>query len=237
VLPLSGACTVIAGDQTFSLHGREGVFASTTDFAYVPTATTVEIRSEHGGRFAIPSSRAQRHLAASYHPASHVEIGVRGAGACTRQVNGIAMDGFDADHLMVCEVLTPAGNWSSFPPHKHDEDRDGESALEEIYYFEVAGSHGEPGMAYQRVYGTDDRPIDVLAEVRSGDVVLVPHGWHGPSMAAPGHDLYYLNVMAGHQRSWQICDDPAHAWVRETWTQSDTDTRVPMTGHPGGSGA
>jgi 5-deoxy-glucuronate isomerase len=128
-------------------------------------------------------------------------------------------------------VLTPAGNWSSYPPHKHDETRPGESELEEIYYFEVAGGPGGAGMAYQRVYGTAQRPIDVLAEVRSGDVVLVPHGWHGPSMAVPGYDLYYLNVMAGPgERAWLICDDPAHAWVRATWTGQPTDPRLPMYG-------
>ena len=76
-------------------------------------------------------------------------------------------------------------------------------------------------MGYHRVYGTAERPIDVLAEVRSGDVVLVPHGWHGPSMAAPGYDLYYLNVMAGpgDERAWAICDDPVHAWVRDAWAE------------------
>jgi 5-deoxy-glucuronate isomerase len=159
-------------------------------------------------------------------------VELRGAGACTRQVNNICLPGiFDTDRLMVCEVLTPAGNWSSYPPHKHDETRPGESELEEIYYFEVAGGPGGAGMAYQRVYGTAQRPIDVLAEVRSGDVVLVPHGWHGPSMAVPGYDLYYLNVMAGPgERAWLICDDPAHAWVRATWTGQPTDPRLPMYG-------
>jgi 5-deoxy-glucuronate isomerase len=119
-------------------------------------------------------------------------------------------------------VLTPAGNWSSYPPHKHDEDRPGESVLEEIYWFEVAGD----GMAYQQVYGTSA----VLAEVRTGDVVLIPDGWHGPSMAAPGYDLYYLNVMAGPgaERAWLISDDPAHAWVRSTWADQAVDPRLPF---------
>jgi 5-deoxy-glucuronate isomerase len=133
-------------------------------------------------------------------------------------------------------VLTPAGNWSSYPPHKHDEHRPGEEAeLEDIYYFEVADSpHGTPGVGYQRVYGTADRPLDVLEEVRSGDVVLIPHGWHGPSMAAPGYDLYYLNVMAGpgDERAWLICDDPAHAWVRATWTDQPVDPRLPLSTPP-----
>ena len=101
--------------------------------------------------------------------------------------------------------------------------------LEEIYYFEVAPSPGgAPGLGYQRVYGTPERPIDVLVEVRNGDVVLIPHGWHGPAMAAPGYDLYYLNVMAGQgdERAWRISDDPEHAWVRATWPDQPVDPRV-----------
>jgi 5-deoxy-glucuronate isomerase len=134
-------------------------------------------------------------------------------------------EAFEADRLIACEVLTPAGNWSSYPPHKHDEDRPGESVLEEIYYFEVDG----PGMGYHHVYGTPDRPIEVLAEVRTGDAVLVPHGWHGPSMAAPGYHLYYLNVMAGPgERAWRACDDPAHAWIRDSWTDAAVDPRLPF---------
>lgn len=98
--------------------------------------------------------------------------------------------------------------------------------LEEIYYFEVGGCvANNEGMGYMRVYSSDDRPIDVLAEVRTGDVVNVPHGWHGPAMAVPGYDMYYLNVMAGPGgREWLICDDPAHAWIRDTW--GDIDPRL-----------
>jgi 5-deoxy-glucuronate isomerase len=120
-------------------------------------------------------------------------------------------------------VLTPNGNWSSYPPHKHDEDVPGvEVALEEIYYFEVSGG----GFAYQRVYGG----MDVLREVRSGDRIDMPRGYHGPSMAPPGYDLYYLNVMAGpNERAWRFTDDPAHAWIRGTWAGQDMDPRLPMT--------
>jgi 5-deoxy-glucuronate isomerase len=147
-------------------------------------------------------------------------------------VNNFATaDVFEADAIIACEVITPGGNWSSYPPHKHDETSDVESELEEIYYFEVAaGPQGQPGLAYHRVYGTAERPIDVLAEVRDRDVVLVPHGWHGPSIAAPGHDLYYLNVMAGPgpERAWRIVDDPAHAWIRDTWADEDVDPRLPL---------
>jgi 5-deoxy-glucuronate isomerase len=130
-------------------------------------------------------------------------------------------------------VLTPAANWSSYPPHKHDEERDGESVLEEVYYFEVADSpDGAPGVGYQRVSTSGPgREIDVCEEVRTGDTVLIPHGWHGPSMAGPGYDLYYLNVMAGPgaERAWRICDHPDHAWVRGTWDDQEIDPRLPLT--------
>ncbi|MDN5932690.1 MAG: 5-deoxy-glucuronate isomerase, partial [Pseudonocardia sp.] len=159
--------------------------------------------------------------------AEGVGVELRGAGQASRQVNNFCTpQTFEAEKLIAVEVLTPSANWSSYPPHKHDEERDGEARLEEIYYFE-----GGPG--YQRVYSSGpDRQIDVCAEVQAGDVVLVPHGWHGPSMAAPGYDLYYLNVMAGPgpERAWLICDDPAHAWVRGTWDGQEIDPRLPMTG-------
>ncbi|MGI5350643.1 5-deoxy-glucuronate isomerase [Streptomyces sp. CA-250714] len=236
VLPLAGGCTVTVDGQVFGLGGRTGVFDSVTDFAYLPPASEALISGAAGGTFALPSARTRRsrHLAARYGRAADVPVELRGAGACSRQVNNYCLPGtFDAEQLLVCEVLTPGGNWSSYPPHKHDEarrDEQGrpvESELEEIYYFQVAG---EGGFAYQRVYGTEARPLDVLAEVRSGDAVLIPHGWHGPSVAAPGYDLYYLNVMAGpgQDRAWLICDDPAHGWVRSTWESQDVDARLPF---------
>lgn len=234
VVPLSGSVAVACDNQTFELAGRPSVFAGPTDFAYLPTGSKATLVSATGGRFALPSARTDRRLPFRYGPVGDVAVELRGAGQCSRQVNNFCTpETFDADALIACEVLTPAGNWSSYPPHKHDEARvvDGvavEAELEEIYYFEVAG---EGGVAYHRVYGTADRPIDVLAEVRSGDVVLVPHGWHGPSMAAPGYDLYYLNVMAGpgDERAWLISDDPAHSWVRDTWADQAVDPRLPFT--------
>jgi 5-deoxy-glucuronate isomerase len=208
-----------------------------TDFAYVPPATTVTVTSREGGRFAVPSARAERRFPFRHIRAEGVPVELRGAGSCSRQVNNIATpESFQADRLIVCEVLTPAGNWSSYPPHKHDEERSVagaavETRLEEIYYFEVADGPAGPGVGYQRLYGTADRPVELVAEVRTGDVVLIPHGWHGPSMAPPGYDLYYLNVMAGPgaDRAWLICDDPAHAWVRESWTRQPVDARLPFS--------
>ncbi|MFE7276997.1 5-deoxy-glucuronate isomerase [Streptomyces sp. NPDC057623] len=236
VLPLTGSCTVTTDGRVFELAGRTGVFASTTDFAHLPRESEALISSAAGGRFALPSARTEQGgQPARYGRKEDVSVELRGAGACSRQVNNYCLPGtFEAEQLLVCEVLTPGGNWSSYPPHKHDQaraDEHGEpveSELEEIYYFEVSG--GENGFGYQRVYGTEDRPIDVLAEIRSGDTVLIPHGWHGPSIAAPGYDLYYLNVMAGPgpDRAWLICDDPAHGWVRGTWDAQDIDDRLPF---------
>lgn len=226
VLPLAGSCTINADDRQAELAGRESVFSGVSDLAYVPRNSELTLHSVHGGRFALASARAERRLPFRYVAAKEVSVELRGAGASSRQVNNVGTpDMLEADRIIACEVLTPAGNWSSYPPHKHDEDRPGESVLEEIYYFEVA----RDGMAYQRVYGTPQRPIDVLAEVRTGDVVLIPHGWHGPSMAVPGYDLYYLNVMAGPgERAWLICDDPTHAWVRDTWADQSVDPRLPF---------
>jgi 5-deoxy-glucuronate isomerase len=226
VLPLTGSATVTVEGQAFDLHGRPSVFSRVSDFCYAPRDAAITVASADGGTFALPSARCTRRLKPRYGPAEAVPVELRGAGQASRQVNNFCSpEAFDCDKLIAVEVLTPAGNWSSYPPHKHDETRDDEAELEEIYYFET------PGLGYQRVYGTPGRPIDVLAEVRAGDVVLVPHGWHGPSMAPPGYDLYYLNVMAGPQaeRAWRFCDDPAHAWIRGTWAGQPIDPRLPMT--------
>ena len=235
VLPLAGSCVVEVDGERFELAGRRSVFSRVTDFAYVPRDAQVTLTSAGGGRFALPAARATRRLPARYGPAEGVSVELRGAGAASRQVNNFCMPGtFEADRLIAVEVLTPGANWSSYPPHKHDEERDGESVLEEVYYFEVADSPGgTPGVGYQRVSASGpDRQVDVCAEVRTGDTVLIPHGWHGPSMAAPGYDLYYLNVMAGPgaERAWRICDHPDHAWVRGTWDDQQVDPRLPLTG-------
>jgi len=232
VVPLSGGLTVVCEDVELSLDGRADVFTGPTDFAYLPRDASAELTSLHGGRYALCGARANRRLPVRYGPAVQVPVELRGAGRSSRQVHNFATAGvFDADAIIACEVLTPGGNWSSYPPHKHDEASAHESELEEIYYFEVApGPAGQPGLGYHRVYGTDARPIDVLAEVKDRDVVLVPHGWHGPSMAAPGHHLYYLNVMAGpgEERAWRIVDDPDHAWIRDTWADEPIDPRLPL---------
>jgi 5-deoxy-glucuronate isomerase len=226
VLPLSGSCVVECEDARLELRGRRSVFDGVSDFAYLPIGATARVTGH--GRFALPSAVATRRLPVRYGAARDVPVEVRGAGQASRQVNNFcAPEAFACDKLVAVEVLTPGGNWSSYPPHKHDTHSEDEAVLEEIYYFE-----GGPG--YQRVYGSPGRPIDVLAEVGCGDVVLVPHGYHGPSMAAPGYDLYYLNVLAGpaEQRSMAFHDDPRHAWIGSSWAGRQVDPRVPMTAAP-----
>jgi 5-deoxy-glucuronate isomerase len=236
VLPLAGGCVVEVDGRRFELAGRDSVFSAVSDFAYVPRDAELRIVSAGGGRFALPSALAANRLEPAYGPAEKVPVELRGAGRASRQVNNfLSPEAFPADKLIAVEVLTPGGNWSSYPPHKHDEDRPPEeSALEEIYYFEIAAHAGSPGFGWHRLY-TADGEIDLSETVGDGDVVLIPRGYHGPSVAAPGYDMYYLNVMAGPgERVWRFCDDPAHAWIRDTWADQSVDPRLPMTG-PGGA--
>jgi 5-deoxy-glucuronate isomerase len=213
------------------------VFHGPSDVLYSGTGRAVSITSADGGRVAVATAPAKDAYPTRLVTAAETPVELRGAGNCSRQVHNFGTPAaLEADRFIVCEVLTPAGNWSSYPPHKHDEEKDGETHLEEIYYFETRVADGSAAPAdadaigYQRVYASDERPIDVSAEVRTGDVVLVPYGWHGPAMAAPGYDLYYLNVMAGPGpvREWLISDDPHHGWVRQTWDGQDVDPRLPF---------
>jgi 5-deoxy-glucuronate isomerase len=139
VVPLAGGCEVECEGRTLTLSGRSGVLAGPTDFAYLPGEATAVLRSPAGGRFALCGARAPRRLPARYGPAADVPVELRGAGRCSRQVNNFATAGvFEADSIIACEVITPGGNWPSYPPHKHDEITEIENELEEVYYFEIA---------------------------------------------------------------------------------------------------
>jgi 5-deoxy-glucuronate isomerase len=230
VIPLGGMAVIETGDgRSFELAGRESVFAAITDLCYLPRGTSFSITSQSGGEFALATSVARERTGAFYRAATEVEVQVRGAGPATRQINQLLGDGTAGpDNLLVVEVLTPEANWSSYPPHKHDESSADEVPLEEIYYFRI---RGEGGFGLHRTY-TADCEIDATVTVRDGDVFLVPRGFHGPCVAAPGYDMYYLNVMAGpgDERAWRICTDPAHAWLWDSWEGVPPDPRVPMTG-------
>ncbi|MDQ3767647.1 MAG: 5-deoxy-glucuronate isomerase [Actinomycetota bacterium] len=237
VLPMAGGCVVECEGYRFDLHGRENVFARVSDFAYVPIHSELRIVSIGGGRFALPSARATRRLDPAYGPAEEVPVEIRGAGQASRQINNfLEPEAFPADRLIAVEVLTPEGNWSSYPPHKHDEHGSDEESLEEIYYFEIARlpDRRRPeremgaGFGLHRLY-TGDGKIDLTETVAHGDAVLIPRGYHGPSVAPPGYDMYYLNVLAGpEERRMAVRDDPDHHWVRDTWRAQPRDERLPM---------
>jgi 5-deoxy-glucuronate isomerase len=242
VLPLSGgSLTVEAEVWRFELTGRTSVFARVTDCAYLPIAAEVRLSTVHGCEIALPSAVASRRFDPAYIAAESVPVDPRGAGPASRQVNNFLAPGFfDAcDKLVCCELITPDGNWSSYPPHRHDGEDVGDGSVctvmnEEIYYFRigVAGStrYGSDGFGMHRTY-TADHLIDENVVVRDGDVFVVPRGYHGPCIAAPGYPMYYLNVLAGPgaERSMAFCDDPAHHWVRDTWNDMPVDPRIPVT--------
>lgn len=240
IVPLAGSFSVQhteAGTMTeTTLAGRRTVFDGPSDVLYLSAAATARITGS--GRVAVASAPTSvvhptRHILAAETP-----VELRGAGASSRQVHNFGTpEALDAERLIVCEVITPAENWSSYPPHKHDEHVPGhESRLEEIYYFEAAPTHAGADVASADaafgMFATSSSPageIEVTETVRTGDIALVPFGFHGPAVAAPGYDLYYLNVMAGPDpdRAWLITDDPAHAWVRDSWSGQDIDPRLP----------
>jgi 5-deoxy-glucuronate isomerase len=229
ILPLSADVDVTVAGQTHHL-ARTDVFAGVADSLYAPVGEEVTLTGS--GRVALATAVATASYPVAFLPAADVPVATRGAGNMTRLVRNYAMPGSfsGCQKLLVCEVVTPGGNWSSYPAHKHDEHTETERELEEIYYYEIAHSpSGTPGFGYHQTTSSDpDRPIDMLVEVRTGDAVLVPHGWHGPVVAAPGHDMYYLNVMAGPaaDREWLISDHPAQTWVRGLWPGLPVDPRV-----------
>ncbi|HET6363350.1 MAG TPA: 5-deoxy-glucuronate isomerase [Gemmatimonadota bacterium] len=226
-LPLEGGCQVEIDGARFPLAGRRSVFDGVSDFAYLPAGAEARLSSAEGATIALPSARAERRHEPEYFPADAIPIEVRGAGPATRQLtNFFAPEVGRAHRLVAVEVLTPAGNVSSWPPHKHDTaSPGGEAELEEIYYFRF---DRPDAFGFHRTYTAD---FDVAVAVADGDVFLVPRGYHGPCVALPGYSMYYLNVLAGPgaERSLAFSDDPVHAWVRPTWQSEAPDPRVPMT--------
>ncbi len=240
ILPLSAVdVDVVVRGERHRLDGRTSVFARVTDFMYVGRDTAVALAAPGGGEVALAMARCGQTLPPRYGPADGVAIEIRGAGPATRQVTNFASPDTwpHADKVMAVELLTPDGNWSSYPPHRHDDSPECPVNNEEIYYFRIgeldaAGPIGysADGFGLHRTY-TPDGEIDENVVVRDGDVFCVPRGYHGPCVAAPGYPMYYLNVLAGPggERSMAFCDDPAHHWVRDSWAGMPTDPRCPMT--------
>ena len=226
---LGGKCTVTSNRGNWLDIGRRpNVFSGMPYALYLPPQTRFTAKAtsdlldiaygwcsaqaEHPPRLIVPAD---------------VEIEIRGGGNATRQINKMISPGFACSRLVVVEVYTPAGNWSSYPPHKHDQhivDTQGnliEADLEEVYFYKIERPEG---YAYQRIY-TTDRRIDELMLVRDNELVLSPEGYH-PVVAAHGYNIYYLNMLAGSAQSLAATDDPTHTWIKETW--KDKDPRLPI---------
>ncbi len=220
-----GRCTVRSSEGEWrDFGGRATVFDGIAFTLYLPPGARYTVESPGGCDFALCFCRAtERHPARLITPAE-VDIEIRGGGNATRQINHLLKPEFPADRLLLVEVYTPGGNWSSYPPHKHDEHKPpGEVDLEEIYYYRIDRPEG---YAVQKVY-TADRRLDATLTVRDGELVIVPEGYH-PVVAAHGYNVYYLNALAGSARSMAASDDPDYAWVRRQW--KDRDPRLPLVG-------
>jgi 5-deoxy-glucuronate isomerase len=211
VVVVAGTCDVRSehGDWR-ALGGRPTPFAGRPDAAYLPPGSAFEVQAaQTGAEVALCFAPAGDGAPARRLPAAATQVETRGHGAHERFVTNILMDGEAADGLLVCEVLTPAGHWSSYPPHKHDRDAmPAESQLEETYYHRVSPAQG---FGLQRVY-SEDRTLDETLCFGDADLVLVPRGYHTVS-APPGYTVYYLNVMAGPVRAWAVANDPDHEWT------------------------
>ena len=218
VLPLEGGCTVVCDGQEFALTGRRNVFARVTDFAYVPRDAEVTVSSADGGRFALPAARATRRLppATARPRASRSSCAAR-ARPAGRSTTSACPATFEADKLIAVEVLTPERELVVLPAAqarrgpRRRVGAGGDLLLRGRQRAAPATSASTPPARAAR--------STCAPRCAPATPCSIPHGWHGPSMAAPGYDLYYLNVMAGpgDERVWQICDDPAHAWIRGTW--------------------
>lgn len=224
---LGGRATVESSAGRWEgIGGRASVFDGMPFALYLPPGTSYVVHAETALDIARawcpvdPAAGAE--LQARLITPADVAVEVRGGGNATRQINHIMPAEFPAQRLLVVEVYTPAGNWSSYPPHKHDvHDPPREVCLEEIYYYRISAPDG---YAIQQIY-SPERGLDALLRARDGDLVLVPYGYH-PVVAPPGYDVYYLNALAGSAHAMTAADDPRYAWVRERWPEPDP--RVPL---------
>ena len=234
VIPLSGSYDVTSDDGASRLRGRKDVFSGPPDVVYVGVGSAIDITALGDGRVAVATSPAATKYPDQLVKAEDNEVVLRGNGPTSRQARNFGMmNSIAAERFLVCEVITPSGSWSSYPVHKHDVENEYETALEEIYYFDMKPIDGATDaarpMAYQGASSADDRPLDIMTEVHPGDTVLIPYGWHGPSIAVPGYDLYYLNVMGGAgERDWRVTIREDQVWVNEALKDVPRNPRLPM---------
>lgn len=217
IVLLTGQAHVKTNKASFERLGkRMSVFEKIPPYSvYVPSDDSYEVEALTALTIAVCEAPGQGTCEARLIAPEQVGVETRGYGNLERQIHNILPEREPADSLLVVEVFTPSGHWSSYPPHKHDRDSlPEESFLEETYYYRV---EPEQGFAVQRVY-TDDESLNETLIVKNGEAVLVPKGYH-PVSAPPGYEVYYLNVMAGPTRTWKFANDPAHAWIMQPPSQ------------------
>ena len=208
------------------LPGRDSVWDGLPSGAYLPPGSTATVVAVDGpltvAVATAPSSGRETAPAPMRIGPEDISVEVRGAGNATRQVNHIITPDFPADRLEVLEVYTPSGNWSSWPPHKHDtDDMPREAILEEVYHYRFRRPEA---WGVQRLYGGS---VEGLWTVRDGDTVIVRDGYH-PFVATHGDDAYYLNALAGDVRTMACSFDPDLDHVRDAWASTEPDPRVPL---------
>jgi 5-deoxy-glucuronate isomerase len=227
---LGGTCDVTSNVGEWKKIGsRKDVFSGMPTTLFLSRYTQFTVTAALGGvDLAVGWAAATQDFPPRLVRPEDVIVELRGGENASRQINKMLPAGFPCQRLVVVEVFTPGGNWSSYPPHKHDQrilSPDGtvlEADLEEIYFYKI--KNPESGFAYQRIYN-DNRSLDELILVKNDHLVLSPEGYH-PVVAAPGFDCYYLNILAGSDQSLASTDDPVYAWVKSTWKK--LDPRLPM---------
>ena len=227
VVLLSGGGSVSIDEGPAERFGpRSSVFDSYPHAIYVPHRHCMTFHADAVSEIAECRAPSEKPLHPRIIRPEECGFEIRGGGNATRQIVDILPPAFPADRLLICEVFTPGGNWSSYPPHKHDVDNPpAEVDLEETYYYRM---RGDGAYGFQRLY-TADGSTDVTLTVEDRDLVLIREGYH-PFVAAYGFDAYYLNVLAGTRRSMAASDDPRYAAFRASWPPPDP--RVPLVARP-----
>jgi 5-deoxy-glucuronate isomerase len=221
IVPLVGRGRLSFNGKTHDLV-RADLFRELADIVYLPPGTRYTLEGLEPFEVAIGGAPAEGRLSARVIRKEEIATDVRGGANATRSVSTLLDSDELAERLTVYEIHTPSGNWSSFPPHRHDT-RDNSSYHEETYYYRLRPSDG---FAIQRIY-TRDTDLDVAIPVHDGDVVLIHEGYH-PVVKAPGTNAYYLNFLAGDVRKISAVNDPHYDWIREDW--SGNPIAVPIKG-------
>src|SRR5215467_9352081 len=219
---LGGQSTAIFNGKQEKIGNRKNVFDGLPFAFYRAPRDAVQFKPSTWCEFAVCHVPSAKKLESRLITPNDVQVSIRGGDNASRQIVDIMRPEFPADRLIVVEVYTPGGNWSSYPPHKHDvQNPPHEADLDEIYYYRMKHPNA---FAHQRLYRSDGSR-DTVVTARDGDAVLVRDGYH-PVVAGPGYDIYYLNFIAGSARSLAVTEDPDHVWIRDVW--NGFDARLPL---------